>query len=47
LNINATTNTIFKRLKTLEEIFDTSHKVEKKLITLATMGRTLFDTLET
>jgi hypothetical protein len=40
LNTNVTTNTLFKRLKALEEIFDTSHKVE-------TMGRTLFDTLET
>jgi hypothetical protein len=30
LNTNATTNTLLKRLKVVEEIFDTSHKVEKE-----------------
>jgi len=30
LNTNATTNTLFKRLKALEEIFDPSRKLEKK-----------------
>jgi hypothetical protein len=32
LNTNATTNTLFKRLKALEEIFDTSCKLENILL---------------
>jgi hypothetical protein len=36
LNTNATTNTLFKRLKALEEIFDPSRKLErKKLLSFA------------
>jgi len=38
LNTNATTNIYLKRLKGLEEIFDTSRKLEKKkLLTFANL----------
>jgi hypothetical protein len=38
LNTNATTNTLLKILKVLEEIFDPSHKLEKKkLLSLANL----------
>jgi len=39
LNTNVTINTLFKRLKALQEIFNTSHKLEKKrkLLTLTNL----------
>jgi hypothetical protein len=38
LNTNVATNTLFKRLKALEEIFDPSRKLErKKLLSLASL----------